>query len=78
MNEVLIIPDHDWVIHKLNKYNGDTGYYYLAQHKHGTRLIPTYSKADHGVMNRYKCSLCDEPVPDEVEGFAKLCEWSEV
>lgn len=79
MKKVLELPDTDWFLIKSPKNNGDSGYWHVLYHKHGTNktYAPTY-QGGTSLNLRYRCCICGEVVPEAAEGFKNLCDWSEV
>ena len=78
-NRVIELPDPDWVIIKAAK-TFEKGHHYMINHKHKDhiRAKATYCAILSGMKMQHKCSWCNEIVPEEVNGFRNLIEWSEV
>ena len=79
-NTVLLLPDPDWVIIKSPKLF-NKGDWYVVNHRHLHPKIhanATYYATSVVARQQYKCAWCNEPVPETVQGFRNLCEWSEV
>ncbi len=79
-NIILKLPDTNWVIVKspkaLNK-----GDWYVVRHIHAPNYVGkavVYHATSGDGLATYHCAWCHEPVPDVVQGFRNLCEWSEV
>lgn len=77
MNKVFMLPDTDWAIINVPKPSTNQEYWYIIYHKHGNKFWATYRGGGEHIRNRrYKCTNCNETVPEIAEGFKNLCDWN--